>query len=301
MKTRAVWAAAAACLFLPNPPANRPGEETAPAGVELLTLRSRIFSNTRFIRVWLPPGYHQAENRARRYPVFYFTDGVAAFDGRKLDIIAGELVRAGKIPPTLFVGVDNGGSTRESRNPGSDRAREYLPFPDDTLVPAVPAPQGKRFPAFLETEVRPLVESRYRANGEIGLAGASYGGAIAVYTALENPGRYKWLLIESPSLYIADHILLRRAESFRQWPERVYTGAGTNEGRGDASREMVDDASRFMRSVSASTEGCLLLVPGAVHSEEAWRARLPAALGFLLGHSACPASLPNGGKGGPRR
>ena len=202
----------------------------------------------------VPPGYHNAANRTRRYPVFYFTDGVAAFHGRRLDVIARELIRTGKIPPTIFVGIDNGGSTRESKNPGSDRANEYLPFPDDTLEPPVPTPHGKLFPAFFETEVRPLVESRYRTSGAIGLAGASYGGAIAVYTAMENPGRYKWLLIESPSLYIARDILLRRAEGFRLWPQRVYVGAGTSEGRGDAKQEMVDDASRFARSVSASSE-----------------------------------------------
>jgi len=286
-------ACSAICLFLTGLPANRLAAETPPDGIELLTLRSKIFANTRSIRVWLPPGYHHAANRSRRYPVFYFTDGVAAFDGRRLDVLARELIRAGKIPPTIFVGIDNGGSTRESKNPGSDRADEYLPFPDDSLVPPVPAPHGKLFPTFFETEVRPLVESRYRASGDIGLAGASYGGAIAVYTAMENPGRYKWLLIESPSLYIADDILLRRAESFRLWPGRVYIGAGTSEGQGDAKREMVDDATRFAKSVSGSSQACFLLVAGAEHSEAAWRARLPAALTFLLGDSACPDLKPD--------
>jgi len=280
-------------LSLIGLPANHLTAQTPPASLELLTLRSKIFANTRAVRVWVPPGYHNAANRTRRYPVFYFTDGVAVFHGRRLDVIARELIRNGKIPPTIFVGIDNGGSTRESKNPGSDRANEYLPFPDDTLEPPVPTPHGKLFPAFFETEVRPLVESRYRTSGAIGLAGASYGGAIAVYTAMENPGRYKWLLIESPSLYIARDILLRRAEGFRLWPQRVYVGAGTSEGRGDAKREMVDDASRFARSVSASSAVCFLLVPGAVHSEDAWRARLPVALTFLLGDSACPDSRPN--------
>ena len=275
-------------LLFPLAPGSHSGTPAASGTMEFLTLRSRVFSNTRTIRVWLPPSYHDAIERNHRYPVFYFTDGIAAFDGRKLDKVAGELVAAGKIPATIFVGIDNGGSTRESRNRGSDRANEYLPYPDSSLEPPVPTPHGKLFPTFFETEVRPLVESRYRTSGDVGLAGASYGGAIAVYTAMEKPGAYKWLLIESPSLYIADDILLRRAESFRQWPERVYLGAGTNEGDGDAKREMVDDATRFAKSVSTSTKACFLLVPGAVHSEDAWRARLPVALTFLLGDSSCP-------------
>ena len=278
-------------LILLLVPSSHSSIRAAQGTMEFLTLRSRVFSNTRTIRVWLPPGYNDPSERTRRYPVFYFTDGIAAFDGRKLDKVAGDLMRGGKIPPTIFAGIDNGGSTRESEHPGSDRANEYLPYPDSSLEPPVPHPHGKLFPAFLENEVRPLVESRYRINGEVGLAGSSYGGAIAVYTAMEKPGHYKWLLIESPSLYIADEVLLRSAEKFQQWPERVYVGAGTNEGQGDAKREMVEDAKRFVKSVSASTKSCFVLAQGVVHSEEAWRARLPIALTFLLGDSSCPTSF----------
>jgi enterochelin esterase-like enzyme len=261
--------------------------QAASAGtVETLVLHSKVFANTRTIRVWLPPEYHKQVSR--NYPVFYFTDGVAAFQGRRLDRIAATLTAEGKIPPTIFVGIDNGGSTRESKHPGTDRANEYLPYPDGFLKPPLPVPHGNLFPKFLETEVRPLVESRYRTSGGVGLAGASYGGAVAVYTAIEKPGQFKWLLIESPSLYIGNGILKRRATEFSEWPERVYVGAGTNEGEGDAKREMVDDASEFVGSLRGRTTHCFVLEAGAGHGEDAWRARLPIALGFLLGKGACP-------------
>ena len=130
--------------------------------LDLLTLHSKVFNNTRTIRVWVPSGYDDDSQAQSRYPVFYFTDGIATFHGRHLDAIASELIASGKIPATIFVGIDNGGSTLESRNPGSDRANEYLPYPDDFLIPPVPVPHGSRFPDFLEQEVRPLVESRFR-------------------------------------------------------------------------------------------------------------------------------------------
>jgi enterochelin esterase-like enzyme len=280
----------AICLMLlcGGLPATAEGHAPSAGKLELLTLRSKIFANTRTIRVWLPPAYHQYSQRARRYPVFYFTDGIATFHGRQLDRIAEQLTRSGKIPPAIFVGMDNGGSTKESKNPGSDRANEYLPYPDDTLRPPVPSPQGKLFPAFLEQEVRPLVESRYRTTSAIGLAGASYGATIVVFTAMEHPGRYQWLLLESPSLYIAEDILLRRAKTFDKWPPRVYVGAGTNEGEGEAKREMVEDVTRFTKSLQSRTMTCLVVVPGAEHNEDAWRSRLPGALEFLLGSGTCP-------------
>lgn len=223
------------------------------ANIEFLTLRSKIFGNTRTIRVWLPDDYHEPSQRGRKYPVFYFTDGIATFHGRQLDRIAKELILSRRIPPTIFVGIDNGGSTRESKHPGSDRANEYLPYPDASLVPPVPKPRGKLFPEFLEREVRPLVESQYRTTDAIGIAGASYGGAIALFTVMKYPGRYRWLLLESPSLYVGSDALLRRSGTFRDWPSRVYVGAGTNEGEGDSKREMVDDATRLVRSINAPT------------------------------------------------
>jgi len=143
-------------------PAHLHAEVTSAPRTELLTLHSRIFGNTRTIRVWLPPGYDDPAQANSRYPVFYFTDGIASFHGRHLDTIAEELIRSGKIPATIFVGIDNGGSTVESKNPGSDRANEYLPYPDSFLDPPLPNPRGNLFPDFLEQEVRHLVESKFR-------------------------------------------------------------------------------------------------------------------------------------------
>src|SRR5579884_2743738 len=50
---------------------------------------------------------------------FLFYGCSATFHGRKPDATASELIKAGKIPATIFVGIDNGGSTIESKNPGS--------------------------------------------------------------------------------------------------------------------------------------------------------------------------------------
>jgi predicted alpha/beta superfamily hydrolase len=279
----AILSCVALSLFVLNSKAR---SQPAP-NIETLTLHSKIFNNTRSLRVWLPPDYQDSKRPDRKYPVFYFTDGVAVFHGRELAHIADKLIREHEIPPVIFVGIDNGGSTLESKNPGSDRANEYLPYPDEFLTPPLPRPQGKLFPSFLEEEVRPLIESRYRTNGDVGLAGSSYGGAIALYTVLERPKHYRWLLLESPSLYIANDELLRRSLRTWTWPSRVYIGAGTNEGEGDSKQEMVDDVNRLKDLIASRTSFCLVIIPGAEHDEEAWRDRLPVALRFLLGNAPC--------------
>ena len=269
--------------------AENPGDSPSAGSTEFLTLRSKVFSNTRTIRVWLPAGYEQTASTRRKYPVLYFTDGVAVFHGRKADEVAARLIASGQIPAIIIVGIDNGGSARESKHPGTDRANEYLPFPDEFLEPPVPNPLGRLFPKFLEQEVRPLIERHYRTNGQMGLAGSSYGGAIALYTILKNPTRFQWLLLESPSLYIDNDRLLKMSDLQSKWPNRVYIGAGTEEGEGDAKQEMVTDVGRLKHSIGNKAVVCSLVVNGAKHDEEAWRSRLPVALAFLLSNAPCPS------------
>src|ERR1700677_1464886 len=43
--------------------------------LRLHEFRSRIFRNTRFLRVWLPQGYDDPQNVGQRYPVLYLNDG----------------------------------------------------------------------------------------------------------------------------------------------------------------------------------------------------------------------------------
>jgi predicted alpha/beta superfamily hydrolase len=54
--------------------------QTATGDLRLHEFRSRIFHNTRFLRVWLPPGYDDAANAGRRYPVLYLNDGQNLFE-----------------------------------------------------------------------------------------------------------------------------------------------------------------------------------------------------------------------------
>ena len=52
----------------------------ATGDLRLHEVRSRVFKNKRFLRVWLPPGYSDAENSGRYYPVLYLNDGQNLFE-----------------------------------------------------------------------------------------------------------------------------------------------------------------------------------------------------------------------------
>ena len=273
--------------------------ETIPGGIvptssaavtgelRLHEFQSRIFRNTRLLRVWLPPGYNQPENDGR-YPVLYLNDGQNLFDPAtayigtdwQVDEAASRLIQEGKVPPLIIVGIDNA---------QKDRAKEYLPY--RSMHPPVWRPQGKYYPDFLLNEVMPFVVQRYRiAEGpdNTGLGGSSLGAIISLYAAMERPGKFGRLLLESPSLFISNRRLLKSSRTFAQWPARIFIAMGTREaGNEGHSRQAVEDVlelKHLLRREGLGEDRVLVKIDeGATHSEREWAKRFPEALAFLFG------------------
>ena len=264
--------------------------DAAAGDLRLHEFRSRIFRNTRFLRVWLPPGYDDAENANRRYPVLYLNDGQNLFEPStsftgvewQVDETAERLIREGQIPPMIVAGIDNA---------GDNRMREYMPH--RSLRPRMLRVQGTRYPDFLFKEVMPFIARNYRvATGpeNSGLGGSSLGGLISLYTAAAHPGWFGKLLIESPSLWASNRQMIKDSRRVRQWPERVFLGIGTAEaGNPDRDRSTVDDvrelAAILRRAGLDDARLKLKIDEGATHHESAWARRFPEALSFLFGQS----------------
>ncbi|MFZ1007947.1 MAG: alpha/beta hydrolase-fold protein [Candidatus Sulfotelmatobacter sp.] len=262
---------------------------TGAAGdLRLHEFRSRIFRNTRFLRVWLPPDYDDAENHDRRYPVLYLNDGQNLFESStafagvewQVDETADRLIRAGAVPPIIIVGIDN---------TGRERIREYMPH--RSTHPMMLRVRGRHYPDFLMKEVMPFVGQAYRiATGpeNTGLGGSSLGALIALYTAIVRPGVIGRLLLESPSLWASGRQSIKESRSVREWPERIFLAVGTAEtGSAERSRTVVDDvrelAAILRRAVLSEKRLRLVIKEGAGHNEAAWADRFPEALQFLFG------------------
>jgi predicted alpha/beta superfamily hydrolase len=273
------------------------GAETLAAGVRaggaagdlrLHQFHSRIYRNTRFLRVWLPPGYDDTGNGGRRYPVLYLNDGQNLFEGAtsftgiewQVDETAERLIREGAVPPMIIVGIDN---------TGEERLREYMPH--RSMHPRMLRVQGKYYPDFLMKEVMPSVEGQYRvAKGpeNTGFGGSSLGALIALHTVIARPGVIGRLLLESPSLWASGRRSIKESRAVRIWPERIFLAVGTAEaGSAERSRTVVDDvrelAAIMRRAVLSEKRLRLVIEDGAGHNEAAWAERFPEALRFLFG------------------
>jgi enterochelin esterase-like enzyme len=233
--------------------------------------------------VWLPPGYADAANSSRRYPVLYMQDGQNIFEQLpgvpgewRADEVATELIAGGKIEPLIIVGIPHAGPQRIS---------EYLPVAGIGEV----VPRGEAYVQFLISEVIPRVERTFRTapgadNRAIG--GSSLGGLISLYAGAKHPDIFGRVLAESPSLILGKKDLNKELfDSVMVWPGRIYLGMGGKESSDAAHSRAILDAVRALDTkLDSAAVGNHRLVTdeGATHTESAWAKRLPEALMYLF-------------------
>ena len=265
--------------------------------------QSKMYGESFAVRVWLPPGYWDAENAKRKYPTLYLLDGQTAFDEctafhgeheLQVDETVTKLIGDHAIPPMIVIGVD---STHH-------RDSQYSPYPSPVTDPTAPEPIGKQLPHFFADEVIPFVSARYRVSDEAahtGIGGVSLGGAAALYLGLNRPDLFGLVLLQSPSLLLGNGQFLRDSTSLARGPDRVAIGVGTTElnfpnieewlapkrlKRTEAEAgivAMTQALASNLKSAYINHPKVLLVVePNANHSSAFWARRMPEAIKFLF-------------------
>ena len=189
-------------------------------GPAKLTIKSSVLGEDRIILVRTPPGY---EANKLAYPVLYMTDGDAHI-GHTASTIE-FLARNGRMPEMIVVGITN-----------TDRTRDLTPTkatgPNAAQFPT--AGGADNFLKFIETEVIPEIEKRYRVQPYRVLAGHSFGGLFAVHALITRPELFNSYVAVSPSLQWSDDATLKRAEEFfktrKELHATLFTSLGNEPG-----------------------------------------------------------------------
>jgi predicted alpha/beta superfamily hydrolase len=203
-------------------------------------------------------------------------DAATSFAGEwKVDETLTDLERAGKVPPTIVVGIDNA---------GPQRLAEYSPYTDTPI----PHPAGTAFAQWLVDTLKPWVDGRYRTltdPAHTAVAGSSMGALIAVATAQFHPGVFGRVAGFSGAYWIGGRGLVAQVTKGGFSPlTRVYLDVGTKEaGPEDKNRQMVQDSRDLADALKASGVTHLRLVvdEGAAHNEGAWARRFGPAYQWL--------------------
>ncbi|QIP14833.1 alpha/beta hydrolase [Spirosoma aureum] len=182
---------------------------------------STELSETRTLNIYLPEGY--TKNDTAKYPVVYLLDGSA--DEDFIHIIGlyqfNNFAWINRVPKSIIVGIAN-----------IDRRRDFT-FPTTNAEDLKKYPtsgHSDKFFNFIEKELQPYIQAKYRTNSSKTIIGQSLGGLLATEILLKKPLLFNKYIIVSPSLWWDNGSLLANKSALLQkdFPEKtdIYIGVG---------------------------------------------------------------------------
>jgi predicted alpha/beta superfamily hydrolase len=180
-------------------------------------LNSSILNEKRTLNIYLPEGYKEQDSV--KYPVIYLLDGGMSEDFLH---IVGLVQFSGFewiqwLPKCIVVGIANTDRKRDFTFPSSI-PDEKIKFPE--------AGHSDKFIEFLEQELQPFINKKFRCNGEKMLIGESLGGLLATQILFEKPNLFQQYLIVSPSLWWDNGSMLNRTFPAFDQQIQVYLAVG---------------------------------------------------------------------------
>jgi len=188
------------------------------------TLHSKILGDDREVNVWLPTSYAKSTTR---YTVLYVLDGARDQD---FGHIAG-LGQLGELSATYETLIVVGVQTRKriyELTPKAADPRYLKAFPQNGGAP--------EFRRFLNEEVVPFIDAKFRTGSRRALMGESLAGLFVVDTLLESPRSFDDYIAVSPSLWWDDRALTRHGAALPPANDlkgrRLYLTVGNEGGLG---------------------------------------------------------------------
>ena len=258
------------------------------------------------LTIWLPPGYDAG---ARRYPVLYMHDGHNLFDRHlsnfdkiwAADKAMLQVSASGAVEPHIIIGI---------WAPGADRFRQYLPRDiHDAASPDLRARMdaaaggpilSDAYLAWIAGPLKTWVDASFRTRpgrDHTAIMGSSMGGLMSCYAFLNRPDIFgraacissHWPAIDPRAVEGGD------PELIGLWDRWFAEKLGAPDGRrlwfdhGTATldafyapyQQAVDariTASGWQKGKDWESR----VYEGAEHEENAWAARLPEIMGWLL-------------------
>ncbi len=183
---------------------------------EINEIYSEELNEKRILNIYLPEGYHPKDTI--HYPVIYLLDGSA--DEDFIHIVG--LVQfnsfewVNHVPKSIVVGIAT-----------VDRRRDFT-FPTTVVEDKITNPtsgHSDRFISFIEKELQPYIQEKYKTNSSKTIIGQSLGGLLATEILFKKTELFNKYIIISPSLWWDNGSLLNQhLTSFEQ--KDIYIGVG---------------------------------------------------------------------------
>lgn len=201
---------------------SKPAEPVKPFILGVIDeIQSKELNEKRVLNIYLPEGY-KAED-ATKYPVIYLLDGSADEDFIHISGLVqfNSFEWISQVPRSIVVGIAT-----------VDRRRDFT-FPttieeDRKRFPT--AGHSNKFIAFIEKELQPFIDKKYKTNDSKTIIGQSLGGLLETEILLKKPSLFDKYVIVSPSLWWNNGSVLNQnseifQENFKQ-PIQIYIAVG---------------------------------------------------------------------------
>ncbi len=153
---------------------------------EVVNIDSEVLDERRQYQVLLPEDYFST---SQNYPVIYRLDGAENIPLMKE--VLGRLQKADAAPDVIIVAIEN-----------NDRLHDMYPTVNqDRNGPVGIGGGAKKFLTFIEQELIPDVEKRYRTHSTRIIAGASAAGVFSLYAMQQRPGLFNAHIAYSPAVW----------------------------------------------------------------------------------------------------
>jgi predicted alpha/beta superfamily hydrolase len=182
---------------------------------DTFTIESKILGQTRRVFVHLPQSYAKSA-QSRRYPT------IVVFDGRyvmePVVMMSDILSRNGQMPESVIVAIEN-------TDDYDGRVHDLTP-PGLSVSGSGLNEGGDRFLDFIEKELLPALDEKFRAGAPRALVGLSSGGILVTYAAATRDAFRLNLALDTPT-HLGDGFLgaklLQRAKARPAPPVRYVS------------------------------------------------------------------------------
>jgi len=227
----------------------------------------------RDVIVWLPPDYDK--NTDKKYPVLYMHDGQNLIDPKtssfgvdwQADETGDSLIRIGKIPPVIIVGINN----------TADRSLDYSP-----------GTKGEAYMNFIINKLKPFIDATYRTKPDrlhTFVGGSSMGGLISMMLVWEHSDIFSGALCMSPAFQYQnfDYVPKITSDKAPKKDLKIYLDIGTV----GLETQLEPGVIAMVNALNAkgylpNKDYFYVKETQARHAEADWARRLPNALIFLL-------------------
>lgn len=204
------------------------------AKYEIEKIKSKVLNEERTAVVQLPESYQS--NPDKVYPVLFRLDdkGNLPLESALLN----SLQLQGAAPEVILVAIEN-----------TDRLRDLTPTVNyDPRGPVGAGGGGDKFLDFIETELIPHIDSKYRTHNYRIFSGASIGGLLVLHSFQSRPHLFQAHIAYSPAVWWGDNTTAKNVKEFitnsKELNSYLYMDIGSEHA---SMRAVYDDLDEFLK------------------------------------------------------